>query len=242
MGGFGYHTDIVARFPGLRGSVTHSSGLANGPSPPDLQTAYLTEQRRVIQEIGETALSALPSLEAWRRTFSSFGVKPTQYRSAAEALLRRLTKLGDIPSINSLVDIANLVSIRYRIPVAVCDQRSVTGLTTVRFATGEERFTDLRSGEKTNPDPGEVIFVDDDLLASARRWCWRQSKESAAGAGTVEAIFTVEAQHEDAEADVRQATDDLQGLLSVYQPQARTTHGFISPDAPWFRFGASLTT
>ena len=39
-------------------------------------------------------------------------------RSAAEALLRRLTKQGSIPSINTLVDIGNLVSIRYALPVA----------------------------------------------------------------------------------------------------------------------------
>ena len=42
-----------------------------------------------------------------------FGVDPTQYRSAAEALLRRLSKSGEIPSINALVDLGNLVSIRY---------------------------------------------------------------------------------------------------------------------------------
>jgi DNA/RNA-binding domain of Phe-tRNA-synthetase-like protein len=238
MAGFGYDTDILERFPGVRGSVTHASGLVNGPSPPDLLTAYEAEQRRVIEEIGDTPLSAIPSLDAWRRTFSSFGVKPTQYRSAAEALLRRLTKQGDIPTINTLVDMANLISIRYRVPVAVCDQRSVTGLTTVRFATGEERFTDLGSGETTNPDPGEVIFVDDGVLASARRWCWRQSVESAAGPETVEAIFTIEAQHEDAEPDVRGATDDLLVLLSLVQPQAQRTHGFLSPDSPWFHFGA----
>jgi DNA/RNA-binding domain of Phe-tRNA-synthetase-like protein len=238
MGGFGYHHDIVERFPEVRGSVTHASGLENPSSPPDLQAAYAIEQGRVIGEIGDSPLSAIPSVEAWRRAFASFGVKPTQYRSAAEALLRRLTKQGDIPSINSLVDIANLISIRYRMPVAVCDQQAVTGLTTVRFATGEEHFTDLGSGETTHPEPGEVVFVDDDLLASARRWCWRQSVESAAGPETVEAIFTIEAQHANGETDVKQATDDLQELLSVFQPQAETTHGFLTPDSPWFHFGS----
>lgn len=237
MGSFGYHPEIVDRFPGVRGSVVHAVGLTNGPSPSELRAAYEVGQREVMTQIGDTPLSEIPSLEAWRRAFSAFGVKPTQYRNAAEALLRRLMKQGDIPSINTLVDMANLVSIRYRVPVAACDQRSVTGVTTVRFATGEERFTDLGSGEATSPEPGEVVFVDDDLLASARRWCWRQSRESAAGPDTVEAIFTIEAQHRDADADVRRATDDLLDLLGVFQPQAQTSQGFLSPTSPRFEFG-----
>jgi DNA/RNA-binding domain of Phe-tRNA-synthetase-like protein len=238
MGAFGYHHEIVERFPAVRGAVVHASGLVNDPSPPDLRAVYTATQREVIEVIGDTPLSALPSLEAWRRTFSAFGVKPTQYRSAAEALLRRLTKQGNLPSITSLVDLANLVSIKYRIPVAVCDQRVVTGVTTVRVATGDERFTDLGSGETTNPDPGEVVFVDDALLASSRRWCWRQSAESAASPNTVEAIFIIEAQHGGGEADVSGATDELLGMLTVFQPRAKLSHGFLSPGTPWCEFEA----
>ena len=106
-------------------------------------------------------LSEIPSLKAWRATFSGFGVKPTQYGNAAEALLRRLTKQGDIAAINPLVDLANMVSIRWRMPVAVFDQAVATGLTTVRFAEVQEQFTDLGSNSPTNPEPGEVVFVDE---------------------------------------------------------------------------------
>ncbi|HEU4832604.1 MAG TPA: phenylalanine--tRNA ligase beta subunit-related protein [Actinomycetota bacterium] len=45
-------------------------------------------------------------------------------------------KQGDIPSISTLVDIGNLVSIRYAVPVAVFDRAGVAGSITVRFATG----------------------------------------------------------------------------------------------------------
>ena len=37
--------------------------------------------------------SDLPEVQAWRRAFSQMGLKPTQYRSAAEALLRRTVEL-----------------------------------------------------------------------------------------------------------------------------------------------------
>ena len=162
----------------------------------------------------------MPSLAAWRRAFAAFGVKPTQYRNAAEALLRRLTKHGDIPSINTLVDIGNLVSIRYALPVAFFDQGEVTGATTVRFATGDESFTDLGAAAPVNPEPGEVVFVDEAGMVSARRWCWRQSAQSATKPDTRDVLVTVEGHHASATDDVAAATKDLADLLHRYQPMS----------------------
>lgn len=237
MGGFGYHPEVVERFPAIRAGVIHCTGVSNGPTPQGLLDAYRREQEAVEGRIGDTPLSEIPSLAAWRRAFSSFGVKPTQYRNAAESLLRRLTKKGDIPSINTLVDLANLVSIRHRMPVAVFDQADVAGATTVRFATGNERFTDLGTDTVSHPEAGEVVFVDDDSVVSARRWCWRQSAQSAARPGTVDALITIEGQHEGAEDDVALATRDLLALLDAHQPGAAVSHALLSPESPRFEFG-----
>src|SRR5215213_9804208 len=170
---FNYHPDIRAKYPNLTGGIIVAHGVQNGASPAPLLAAYLAEQQATLARIGDTPLSQIESLAAWRAAFRSFGVDPTQIRSACEALLRRLTKQGDIPSINALVDIGNLVSIRYALPVAMVDIRSLTGEITVRFADGTENFTNLGQQEITHPDPGEVIFVDEAGLVFARRWCWR---------------------------------------------------------------------
>lgn len=229
---FRYDPALLARFPAIRGGVIAARHLRNGPTPPALAAAFATEQRAALARLGDTPLSDVPSLAAWRRAFSAFGVKPTQYRSAAEALLRRLTKHGDIPSLNLLVDLGNLVSIRYALPVAIFDRRTTTGTVTVRFANGDERFTDLGTDEIAHPDPGEVIFVDEAGLVSARRWCWRQSEQSAAREDTTGALITVEGHHASAEADVRAALTDLQTLLGEYMPGAALHAALLSPAAP----------
>ena len=229
MVGFCYSNEVISAFPATRGGVIHASGIDNTVSSPSLAQRYRQQQVLTRQEIGNRPLSEIPSLSAWRATFTGFGVKPTQYRSAAEALLRRLTKQGDIPSINPLVDLANMVSVRWRLPVAVFDQSPVTGTTSVRFAAGQERFTDLGSDVPTTPELGEVVFVDEAGLVSARRWCWRQSDQSAARATTVEVLMTVEGQHADAEAEVAGATQYLLDLLAEYQPNAVVNSGLLSP-------------
>ncbi len=231
---FRYDPALLDRFPTIRGGVILAQNLRNGPTPPALAAAFAAEQRAALARLGDTPLSEVPSLAAWRRAFSAFGVKPTQYRSAAEALLRRLTKHGDIPSVNLLVDLGNLVSIRYALPVAVFDRRATTGAVTVRFAAGDERFTDLGTDEVVHPDPGEVIFVDEAGLVSARRWCWRQSDQSAAREDTAEALITVEGHHASAEDDVRAALADLQALLTEYVPGATRCAALLSPAQPAF--------
>lgn len=93
------------------------------------------------------------------------------------------------------------------------DVRSLTGAITVRYADGTENFTNLRQAEITHPDAGEVIFVDDTGLVFARRWCWRQSDQSAAREDTTNLLVTIEGQHEGCQKDVEAAIRDLNELI-----------------------------
>jgi DNA/RNA-binding domain of Phe-tRNA-synthetase-like protein len=220
---FAYDHAVAGRYPAIRAGVIHATGLTNGPSSPALQADYEAEQQAVLAKLSGTSLADLPSIAAWRRVFTSFGAKPTQYRNAAEALLRRLTKHGGIPGIATLVDIGNLVSIRYAMPVAVFDLASIAGSITVRFATGTESFDDLGSGGSVAPDPGEVIFADRENVVAARRWCWRQSARSAATPATTGALIVIEGHHDAAAQEIAAALADLTLLLATHQPASRVT-------------------
>jgi len=219
---FGYASAVVERYPAVRAGIVHATGLANGPSPPGLIDAYTSQQKATADRLATTPIAEIPSIKAWRQAFTRFGAKPTQHRNAAEALLRRIGKQGDIPSINTLVDIGNLVSIRHALPVAVFDLGGIAGTITVGLAEGTEPFTDLgAAGATVSPDPGEVVFVDEEGVVCARRWCWRQSAQSATTSDTVEALAVVEGLHETAAQDVAAAVADLRALLASHQPQSQ---------------------
>jgi DNA/RNA-binding domain of Phe-tRNA-synthetase-like protein len=127
---FAYDDAITERYPTIRAGVIHATGLSNGPSPPELPDEYRAEQRAASERLEATAIADLPQVAAWRRVFSEFGTRPTRCRNTAEALLRRLSQRGDIPTVNALVDIGNLVSLRHAMPVAVFDRANITGTTT----------------------------------------------------------------------------------------------------------------
>jgi DNA/RNA-binding domain of Phe-tRNA-synthetase-like protein len=229
---FEYDEAVAEEYPTIRAGVIHATGLTNGPSSPALLEEYRAEQQAALERLATVAIAELPSIGAWRRVFTRFGVKPTQHRAAAEALLRRLAKTGDIPSISTLVDIGNLVSIRYALPVAVFDLAGIAGTIDVRFATGDERFTDLGSTEAVAPEPGEVIFVDQSDVVAARRWCWRQSAQSATSTTTVNALIVVEGHHDTAGPDVELALTDLAALLHAHEPSCQTALHLLSASGP----------
>ncbi len=86
----------------------------------------------------------------------------------------------------------------------------------MHFSNGEERYTTLGQTEIEHPEAGEVIFSDATGLVIARRWCWRQSEQSAAQLDTTDAIITIEAHHLNGRADVSAALAELQALLKTY--------------------------
>ena len=231
---FRYHPRVLERFPTVRAGVVQVNGVDNRSANAALDSAFRDEQSAVRDRLGSTPLAELPSIAAWRRVFSTLGVSPTKHRNAAEALLRRLTHHGEIPGISPLVDIGNLTSIRHALPVLVVDTARVAGEIVVIEATGEERFADLGGPGGEHPEPGEIIFIDDAGETIARRWCWRQSRGTAASPETTRALFVVEAHHGAAEADIAAALSTLTALLRAHLPGAAAVVAQLGPDSPAF--------
>ncbi|GAB4527614.1 MAG: hypothetical protein OHK0046_45580 [Anaerolineae bacterium] len=225
---FQYAPEIIERFPNTVGGVIIGQNVRNAAHLETLQQAFQDEQDKVKTRLGDTPLSEIATLAAWRGVFRGFGTDPTKYRSAPEALLRRLTKKDDLPSINALVDIGNLISIRYALPVCVIDRDQIAGGITVHFADGTEAYTELHSDEIIYPEVGEVIFTDARKEVFARRWCWRQSMQSTAQVGTTQVVVTIEAQHEHGHRDINAAVEEM---IALFQTHCGGTYDYAILDA-----------
>ena len=173
---------------------------------------------------------AWPEIQAWRRAYAAMGLKPTQVRCASEALLRRLRKDGALPALHPLIDLCNAASVAYATPVAVFDLDHVAGDLEVRRATGDERYITF-SGATETPEPGEVIFADEEGYAHARRWANRQSGKSAVSAGTKRALIVAEALHEGAADDMATLMRELSGMIAKTFGIAGEMALLLSPDA-----------
>ena len=190
--------EVHARFPGLVAGVLAADGVTADADVAVLVEEHLATARARLDGYRE---SDLPEVRAWRRAFAAMGLRPTQYRCASEALLRRLRREGTLPRLHPLVDLCNAVSAAYAVPVAALDLDRVDGDLEVRPATGTERYLSF-AGEEEHPEPGEVVFVDRAHRAHARRWTNRQSAASAVRADTRTVLVVAEALHDTAARDV----------------------------------------
>lgn len=202
---FSHDDAIWAAHPGLVAGVLRVDGVR--------PQAVVGELLVPLQARAQARLAAGPEgefaeIQAWRRAFSAMGLKPTQYRCAAESLLRRVRKEGSLPALHPLVDVCNAASLAFATPVAVFDLAAITGDLTVRHARGDESYAGV-GGEQEPPAPGEVVFADGAGQAHARRWCHRQSAHSAVCGTTRQVLIVAEAMHATAAGDMAQLLDVL---------------------------------
>ena len=163
---FQHHDEIWRDFPGLVPGVIHAEGITPATDVSIPAGRFTAAARSRLAQMPE---SEFGEIRSWRRAFTRMGLRPTQYRCAAESLLRRLRTQGSLPSLHPLVDLCNAASLAFAIPVAVLDVSGIAGDLQVRYAAGDEEYLTF-SGETEHPAAGEVIFGDDAGRAHARRW------------------------------------------------------------------------
>lgn len=211
---FRYAPDIRSRFPQLRSSALL---IEDVDAKADVSPATSRLMAIAARRLGAANEGEFPEIQAWRRAFSAMGLKPTQYRCASEALLRRYRKEGSLPTLHPLIDLCNAASLAFAIPVAVFDAGKISDMLTVRLAHGSEIYETF-SGETEYPEAGEIIFADESGRAHARRWTNRQSGWSAVRSDTTHALIVAEALHETAGNDVAGLISELGETLKATWP------------------------
>ncbi|NLS19531.1 hypothetical protein HGP16_23630 [Rhizobium sp. P40RR-XXII] len=234
---FRHSNEMWSEFPELVPGVLFAEGISSNVDVSDRIARYHTIAADRLAQGGE---SEMPEIQAWRRTFSKMGLKPTQYRCASEALLRRFRQEGSLPRLHPLVDLCNAISIAFAIPVAVFDLAKISGDLEVRHADGSESYLTF-SGETEHPEPREVIFADKAGQAHARRWTNRQSGLSAVRDDTRSALIVAEAMHEEARSDVPRLVGAIAAELGV-DWSITATQGLLSSSSPRFDLSSAMNS
>lgn len=233
MIGFGHVPEIWRDFPELAAGCLYVTGVT---ADADVRERVARLCAVADERLASGPESELPEIRSWRRAFARMGLKPTQYRCAAESLARRYRKERTLPSLHPLVDVCNAVSLAFAVPIAVLDAGRVAWPLRVRYATGDEHYLSF-GGEQETPYAGEVVFADAAGHAHARRWTHRQSALSAVRQETASALIVAEAMHETGRTDVTRLVDTLADeLAEVWRPPAATAR--LTPSDPEFVVGA----
>lgn len=205
---------ILQRYPDYTLLVIYAEGIRNGPTDT-ASDAYLRDaEEHQRKALTSDHLPLHPHIAAWRKMYSSFGLKPNKYPCSAEALLKRVLKDQNLPRINRLVDFYNAVSVRYVLPLGGEDWDQIESDVVLKESSGTEPFIARVNHEEvtTYPEPGEIIWADR-AGVTCRAWNWRQGHRTMLTEATRNAYFVFDRLAPLPMADLRRAESDLTRVL-----------------------------
>lgn len=134
-------------------------------------------------------LANYPIIRTWRDIYKSFGEKKS--RSSVEALIRRTVNGNDLSSINPLVDLYNIISLKHELPCGGEDLDKVDDDIILTYADGNEDFLSLGETEIEHPNEGEIVYKSGNMIM-CRNFNYRESDITKLTEDTKNAVLVIE--------------------------------------------------
>jgi DNA/RNA-binding domain of Phe-tRNA-synthetase-like protein len=203
--------EIFRLYPGYRRGLVLGQQLRNGAAGTGL-IEQLRAQEAALRERVRGNPAEHPRIAAWREAYRRFGARPSDFRSSIEALARRVLRGDALPSINVLVDIGNLMSLRYLVPVGVHPVPAGEGALSLRLSESADSFLPPDGAAAETPEKGEVVFVQHSTVLT-RRWTWRQSALTLTLPETTAVFFNIDALQGVPDEEIDAAVRDIGQLV-----------------------------
>lgn len=223
--------DIFGAYPGYSRGVVVVSGADNGRDALRLEIQLRAEEERVRERLGDGPVVERPEVASWREAYRRFGAKPSEHRSSIEAMLRRVLKPDRLPSINPLVDIGNIVSLRHLLPAGVHPLPASEPGLQLRRAQAGDSFVAADGSAAQAPAQGEVVFAQGAVVLT-RRWTWRQAAGTQTLAQTRAVFFNIDGLPPVGDDRVREAMRNIEDLVVEHTGGHIVTTAVLSAQNP----------
>ncbi|MEI6310611.1 MAG: phenylalanine--tRNA ligase beta subunit-related protein [bacterium] len=203
-------TEVWEKYPSFRRGILLVRKMRN-PLAED-EVAQLLEQERIRRMSGETLQDS--AVLAWDEMHRRFGSNPNKFPPSLKSLLKRVGKGDQLPFINTVVALFNVVSLKYLLPCGGDDLAAIGGDLCLGLAKGDERFLPLGGSEEEHPLPGEVIYYDGaSRQVMCRRWNWRNGDFSKITERSEGVVINIDGAEIVPTAVLLAARDELAGWL-----------------------------
>jgi DNA/RNA-binding domain of Phe-tRNA-synthetase-like protein len=145
--------------PLLEVGIVEAAPVRVGPAGALLQEEIAALCARMVAAHSGRPPSEIEGLAPARRLYRAFGIDPTSTRPSSEALLRRILQGKPFPSVNSAVEVCNLCSASFLLPIGLYDAAKISGDVTLRQGDLGESYPGIRK-DLVNV-AGRPVLVDD---------------------------------------------------------------------------------
>ena len=207
--------EIFSLFPDYVRGVVLAYEVTNSESPSSLIEMLRNAEVSVRDRLNLEEITDHPRIASWREAFRKAGIKPSEFRASIEAMTRRVLRHQELPSINALVDIGNILSLHHLLPIGAHALDVISHDLTLCIASGEEEFVPFGSDQGEHPIPGEIIFAEGDTVLT-RRWSWRQANHTLTLPTTKAIEFNVDGLPPVAQDEVEDICNELMVLIDRF--------------------------
>jgi DNA/RNA-binding domain of Phe-tRNA-synthetase-like protein len=212
---FSIADEVFTKFPGYVRGVVLAYDVTNGPSPAELVALLRAAEEEVRHTVDPATIAEHPRIRPWREAFRVLGAKPSEFRSSIEAMARRVTRGDPLPTINAIVDLGNVVSLRHLLPAGAHATDRLSADIRLRPAHGGETFIALDGEAVEHPVPGEIIFAEGEQVLT-RRWVWRQGTATLIQPDTTAVEVNVDGLPPVPVAEVKDACREIAALVERF--------------------------
>ncbi|PIR52800.1 hypothetical protein COU76_04610 [Candidatus Peregrinibacteria bacterium CG10_big_fil_rev_8_21_14_0_10_49_10] len=206
---------VFEKHPGLTVGVIVTTQIDNAKTHPEIAQLLRQEEAHIRSSMDPDTFRDHPHIASLQEVHRSFGSNPNKFPPSVQALVKRVLKGGTLPSINSLVDVYNIISLRYVICAGAEDTDACNGDIQLAFADGNEAFLPLGEQEHAPPEAGELVYKDHAGII-CRKLNWREGDRTKITDSTKNAVVVVEGFPPFPKKQLEQALEELANLLQKY--------------------------
>jgi len=116
---------ISERIPGLILGVLEADQISVTSNPSEIEPYFADLFHFIKNKFTTKRPSEDEVVSAVRRMYRRIGWEPTRYRPSSEAMIRRILKDRGLYHINNAVDLGNIASARFHIPMGLYDRNKI---------------------------------------------------------------------------------------------------------------------
>jgi DNA/RNA-binding domain of Phe-tRNA-synthetase-like protein len=200
---------------GVNGAYFAMRGLSIKDSDAEFEVLRTETLKEILPRLSAREIEDDPILNGFRVLHERVKVSNRKHVASPENLLGFLIQRHQMPHINLLVDIYNLVSIKSRLAIGAHDIGSISGDVHLRLTNGNENFWPLGLDKPKPVGVGEYGYIDDSNDVICRLEV-RQVEKTKVTAVTQECFYIVQGNAASDVNYIRAATEELIALTKRF--------------------------
>jgi DNA/RNA-binding domain of Phe-tRNA-synthetase-like protein len=131
---------IQNKIPGLKIGVLYASEFEVKNKSDFVRRQFVELEKVIRDKFSDNPPSSDLIVSAVRRMYRRIGWEPTQYRPSSEAMIRRFLKEKGLYRINNAVDLGNVASTKFHLPMGLYDMDKISGSVSVDVGQENEEY------------------------------------------------------------------------------------------------------